>query len=106
MEEFRLVGSGDVRVASNAAPCWTRGTLYLERPFILFSTIKIDPQFGVSVYAHFWLSEILKPYYGNGYSLNPRLAIGWKRLAINAFYYTDPYGIDQGILGVGIGCRY
>jgi hypothetical protein len=106
IEAFRLVGSGDARLASSAAPSWTRGALYLERPFILFSKIRIDPQFGISVYTHFWLSQALSPYYGNGYSLNPRLDIGWKRLAINAFYHTNPYGNDQGILGVGIGCRF
>jgi hypothetical protein len=104
--EFRLTATGDLRVASNAAPSWVRGGIYLSRRVNIRAQTRLDLQIGMSVYGHFWLDDILKPYYGRGYSLDSSLGIEWKRLAMNVFFDSNPYGIDQGILGVSIGCYF
>jgi hypothetical protein len=103
---FRLTGRSDFKVASGAAPSRVGGGIYLGRHFIIFPQTNLDLQFGLSLYDHFLLDEILKPYYGRGYSLDSSLGFEWKRLAINLFYNSNPYGIDQGILGAGIGCFF
>lgn len=100
---FRLTGSGGIKVASNAAPSWVQGGIYLGRQFIHSRQTLLELQFGISANSYFWLDEVLKPYYDEGYSLDSRLGFGWKWLAINVYYNSNPYGIDQGILGVGLG---
>jgi len=100
---FHLTGSGGAKVASSAAPSWLQGGIYLGRQFIHSRRTMLEIQFGVSANSHFWLDDILKPYYDKGYSLDSRLRFGWKWLAINVFFFSNPYGIDQGILGVGFG---
>ena len=103
---FGLTGSGSARVASGAAPSWVQGGVYLGRPVIYSRQMKLEIQFGISVHDFFWLDDVLKPYYGEGYSLDSRLFFEWKRLAINAFFFSDPYGIDQSIFGVGFGVLF
>ncbi len=103
---FRLTASGDVKVASNAAPSWAQGSIYLSRDLARNGPIKFNLQFGVSVYDFFWLDEVLRPYYGRGYNLDSRIRLEWQRLMLNMFYYSDPYGINQSIIGVGIGCFF
>ncbi len=103
---FRLTGSGKTHVASSAAPSRVQGGFYLGRPFILGRQTSLDIQFGLSAHSYFWLDEILDPYYGQGYSLDSQLHFGWRRLGIDVFHSSNPYGIDQGILGVGFSLRF
>lgn len=100
---FRVTGSGDIKVASNAAPSSVQGGIYMGRKFIPSQRTNLEIQFGVSLNNFFWLDGILKPYYDAGYSLDSELRFEWRRLSINLFFYSNPYGIDQGILGVGFG---
>lgn len=100
---FRLTGAGETKVASKAGPSWVQGGIYLDRQFIHARQTMLEIKFGISANSYFWLDEILKSYYDKGYSLDSRLRFGWKWLAINVFYFSNPYGIDQGILGVGFG---
>lgn len=100
---FRLTGSGDAKVASNAAPSRVQGGIYLGRQFIHSRRTMLELQFGVSAYSYFWLDEILMPYYDEGYGLDSRLRFGWRWLEINMFYFSNPYGIDQRIVGLGFG---
>lgn len=100
---FCLTGSGGAKVASGAAPNWVQGRLHLSRRLIHGRQTNLDIQLGVSAFSYFRLDEILKPYYDEGYSLDSRLRFGWKWSAISVFYASNPYGIDQGILGVGFG---
>ena len=102
---FRLTGYGDAKVASNAAPSRIQGGIYLGRQIIRTRQTMLEIQFGVSAGSYFWMDEILKPHYDEGYSLDSRLDFGWNWLAINIFYFSNPYGIDQGIFGVGFGFR-
>lgn len=103
---FCLTGSGGAKVASGAAPSWVRGGIYLGRQFIHSRRTMLDAQFGVSAGSYFWLDEILKPYYDEGYSLDFRLRFGYSWFLVNMFYASNPYGIDQSILGVGFGFRF
>lgn len=103
---FSLSGSGDVGVASNAAPSLIQGGIFVGRQFLIWANISLNVQFGMSVNNYFRLSNILEPYYGRGSSLDSHIRLEWKRLSINSFYYSDPYGVDQGILGVGFGCYF
>ena len=103
---FRLTGSGAGKMASSAAPNWVQGGIYLGRRFIHTRRTMLDIQFGVSAGSYFWLDEILKPYYDEGYSLDSRLRFGYSWFLIDMFYFSNPYGIDQSILGVGFGFRF
>jgi hypothetical protein len=103
---FRLTGVGGIKVASSAAPSWIQGGIYLGRQIIRTRQTILEIHFGVSASSYFWMNKILKPYYDEGYSLDSRLDFGWNWLAINVFYFSNPYGIDQGIFGVGFGFRF
>jgi hypothetical protein len=100
---FRLTGSGHAKVASSAAPSRVQGGIYLGRQFLLGRSALLKLQAGLSVYSYFWLEEILKPYYDEGYGLDSRLRFRWRWLEINMFYFSNPYGIDQRIVGLGFG---
>jgi hypothetical protein len=103
---FRLDGSWEAKAASNAAPSWIQGGVYLQRPIVHSRGIDLNIQAGLSVADYFRLDEILNPYYGKGFSLDARIHFAWRHAAIKAFFLSNPYGIHQGILGVGIGCRF
>ncbi len=100
---FRLTGSGDAKVASSAAPSRVQCGIYLGRRFPLGRRALLELEAGLSAYSYFWLDEILKPYYDDGYGLDSRLRFGWRWLEINMFYFSNPYGIGQRIVGLGFG---
>ncbi len=100
---FRLSGSGDAKVASGAAPSRVQGGIYLGRQFLPSGRTMLELQAGLSAYSYFWLDEILKPYYDEGYGLDSRLRFRWRWVEINMFYFSNPYGIDQRIVGLGFG---
>jgi hypothetical protein len=103
---FRITGSGNAKVSSSAAPNRVQGGIYLGRRLVNRRHTMLEVQFGVSATGYFWLDGILKPYYDEGYSLDSRLRLGYGWFAINMFFFSNPYGIDQNIFGVGFGFRF
>lgn len=100
---FRLTGSGDAKAASSAAPSRLQGGIYLGRQFLLGRRTMLELQAGLSIHSYFWLDDIFKPYYDEGYGLDSRLRFRWRWLETNMFYFSNPYGIDQRIVGLGFG---
>jgi len=91
------------RLLTGAGASNVKGAVTTGRSFNINTDSFFSFKIGISMGKYFWIDDTLTGYYGSGYSLDANAKLKLKWFFLKFYYQSDPYGIDQGIAGVGLG---